>query len=112
MMAFAGLGGRPSPRPSRAGHENLGIGCSASYGSTDIPRSPACLLDDPEEKRLTTGRPWPPGVSSGSTGCGEIVSRGPDLLHRLHDAALTASAFDADGWYRTRRHRGSIPTAT
>jgi acyl-CoA synthetase (AMP-forming)/AMP-acid ligase II len=32
---------------------------------------------------------------------GEISSRGPDLFLGYTDAALTASVFDDDGWYRT-----------
>jgi non-ribosomal peptide synthetase component E (peptide arylation enzyme) len=32
---------------------------------------------------------------------GEIWSRGPDRCLGYTDAALTADAFDADGWYRT-----------
>ena len=32
---------------------------------------------------------------------GEIWSRGPDLSLGYTDAALTAAAFDADGWYRS-----------
>ena len=44
---------------------------------------------------------------------GEIWSRGPDLCVGYTDPALTAAAFDADGWYRTRRHgRRSTPTAS
>jgi acyl-CoA synthetase (AMP-forming)/AMP-acid ligase II len=32
---------------------------------------------------------------------GEIWSRGPDLCMGYTDPALTAAAFDAEGWYRT-----------
>jgi acyl-CoA synthetase (AMP-forming)/AMP-acid ligase II len=32
---------------------------------------------------------------------GEILSRGPDLCLGYTDPALTAAAFDAEGWYRT-----------
>jgi acyl-CoA synthetase (AMP-forming)/AMP-acid ligase II len=32
---------------------------------------------------------------------GEIVSRGPDCCIGYTDPALTASVFDAEGWYRT-----------
>ena len=43
------------------------------------------------------GRAW----RSGSARDGEIFSRGPDLCLGYTDDALTAQAFDADGWYRT-----------
>jgi long-subunit acyl-CoA synthetase (AMP-forming) len=32
---------------------------------------------------------------------GEILSRGPDLCLGYADPALTALAFDEDGWYHT-----------
>ena len=41
------------------------------------------------------GAPVPTGVP------GEIWSRGPDLCAGYTDAALTARAFDDEGWYRT-----------
>jgi acyl-CoA synthetase (AMP-forming)/AMP-acid ligase II len=41
------------------------------------------------------GAPVAPGTA------GEIWSRGPDLCVGYTDAALTAEAFDADGWYRS-----------
>src|SRR6185295_17509021 len=46
-------------------------------------------LLDPDGEPVAAGEP------------GEIWSRGPDLCVGYTDPALTAAAFDADGWYRT-----------
>jgi acyl-CoA synthetase (AMP-forming)/AMP-acid ligase II len=72
-----------------------------SYGSTEHPSITGCLLDDPEVKRLTTDGHLLPGVELKLTEDGEIVSRGPDCCVGYTDPALTATAFDAEGWYRT-----------
>jgi acyl-CoA synthetase (AMP-forming)/AMP-acid ligase II len=72
-----------------------------SYGSTEHPSITGCLLDDPEVKRLTTDGPPLPGVELQLTADGEILSRGPDCFLGYTDAELTASVFDADGWYHT-----------
>jgi acyl-CoA synthetase (AMP-forming)/AMP-acid ligase II len=69
------------------------------------------VFQDPAEKRHRTdgapklgvevrlldedGAPVPAGTP------GEIWSRGPDLCVGYMDPALTADAFDADGWYRS-----------
>ena len=101
MMPFAGLGGSAVPVAVTERATRLGIRVFRSYGSTEHPSITGCLLDDPEEKRLATdGRPLP-GVELRLTEDGEIVSRGPDCCLGYTDGALTASAFDADGWYHT-----------
>ncbi len=72
-------------------------------------------MADPEDKRHTTDGRAMPGVefrldpegAGGEDGgrpsgtVGEILSRGPDLFLGYTDPELTASVFDADGWYRT-----------
>ena len=42
-----------------------------------------------------------PGVELRLADDGEIFSRGPDCCVGYTDPALTAAAFDADGWYQT-----------
>jgi acyl-CoA synthetase len=42
-----------------------------------------------------------PGVEIRLAADGEILSRGPDLCLGYTDDALTAAAFDDDGWYHT-----------
>src|SRR5207302_5004048 len=67
--------------------------------------------DLPLDKRTRTdGRPLlgvevrvvdESGADLGIGEAGEVVSRGPDCFWGYTDPALTASAFDADGWYLT-----------
>jgi len=101
LMPFAGLGGSPVPVAVTQRATALGITCFRSYGSTEHPSITGCLLDDPEVKRLTTDGHVLPGVEMRLTDDGEILSRGPDLCMGYTDPALTAKAFDAEGWYRT-----------
>jgi acyl-CoA synthetase len=101
LMPFAGLGGSPVPVAVTERATRLGIKVFRSYGSTEHPSITGCTLDDPESKRLTTdGRPLA-GVEMRLEDGGEIVSRGPDCCLGYTDPALTAAAFDAEGWYRT-----------
>jgi acyl-CoA synthetase len=101
LMPFAGLGGSPVPVAVTQRATSLGITCFRSYGSTEHPSVTGCLLDDPEVKRCTTDGHVLPGVEIRLAHEGEIWSRGPDLCLGYTDPALTASAFDAEGWYRT-----------
>jgi acyl-CoA synthetase len=101
LMPFAGLGGSPVPVAVTRRATALGITCFRSYGSTEHPSITGCLLDDAEVKRCTTDGHALPGVEIRLADDGEIWSRGPDLCMGYTDPALTASAFDAQGWYRT-----------
>jgi acyl-CoA synthetase (AMP-forming)/AMP-acid ligase II len=114
LMPFAGLGGSPVPVAVTERATRLGITVFRSYGSTEHPSITGCLLDEPQEKRLTTDGHALPGVEvrldtdgrgdtdgHGGGGQGEIVSRGPDCCVGYTDPKLTAAAFDGDGWYRT-----------
>jgi acyl-CoA synthetase (AMP-forming)/AMP-acid ligase II len=101
LMPFAGLGGSTVPVAVTERATRLGIACYRSYGSTEHPSITGSLLDEPEVKRCTTDGHVLPGVEIRLTDDGEIESRGPDCFVGYTDAALTASVFDADGWYRT-----------
>jgi acyl-CoA synthetase len=101
MMPFAGLGGSAVPVAVTERATQLGITVFRSYGSTEHPSITGCLIDDAEEKRLTTDGHLLPGVELRLDEDGEILSRGPDCCVGYTDPALTAAAFDADGWYRT-----------
>jgi acyl-CoA synthetase len=101
MMPFAGLGGSAVPVAVTERATKLGIRVFRSYGSTEHPSITGCLLDDPEEKRLATDGRALPGVEFRLTEEGQIVSRGPDCCLGYTDGALTAAAFDGDGWYHT-----------
>ena len=101
LMPFAGLGGSSVPSAVTERAAGLGITAFRSYGSTEHPSITGCLLDDPEAKRLHTDGHALPGVEIRLDDHGEISSRGPDCFVGYTDPALTASVFDADGWYRT-----------
>lgn len=101
-MPFAGLGGSPVPVAVTERATRLGIQVFRSYGSTEHPSISGCYLSDSEAKRLRTDGRALPGVEMRlDPDTGEIHSRGPDCFVGYTDAELTASVFDADGWYRT-----------
>lgn len=111
LMRHVGLGGSAVPRAVTERATALGISIVRMYGSTEHPSITGCTHDDPLEKRLSTdGRLLPgceirivdddgAGVVAGQPG--EILSRGPDCFMGYTDPDLTASSFDADGWYHT-----------
>jgi acyl-CoA synthetase (AMP-forming)/AMP-acid ligase II len=101
LMPFAGLGGSTVPVAVTERATRLGITTFRSYGSTEHPSITASLVDELETKRLQTDGHALPGVEIRLDADGEISSRGPDLCVGYTDPELTASAFDADGWYRT-----------
>lgn len=100
-MKSAGLGGSTVPAAVTRRLTDLGIHVFRSYGSTEHPSITGTPHDGPEEKRLLTDGCPRPGVEIRLADDGEIFSRGPDLCLGYTDEALTASAFDDDGWYRT-----------
>jgi acyl-CoA synthetase (AMP-forming)/AMP-acid ligase II len=101
LMPFSGLGGSTVPVAVTERATRLGIRMFRSYGSTEHPSVTASLIDEPEVKRLTTDGHALPGVELRLAEDGEISTRGPDLCMGYTDPALSASVFDADGWYRT-----------
>jgi len=100
-MKYAGLGGAPVPAAVTTRLEDLGITVFRSYGSTEQPSITGCRHTAPVDKRLYTDGPVLPGVEIQLTEEGEILSRGPDLCLGYTDDALTARAFDDEGWYHT-----------
>jgi acyl-CoA synthetase (AMP-forming)/AMP-acid ligase II len=101
FMPFAGLGGSSVPSAVTERAEALGIKAFRSYGSTEHPSITGSLIDEPAAKRLHTDGHALPGVEIRLDADGEISSRGPDCFVGYTDPELTASVFDADGWYRT-----------
>jgi acyl-CoA synthetase (AMP-forming)/AMP-acid ligase II len=111
LVGRVGLGGAPVPVALGERAHALGITIIRSYGSTEHPSTTGCQFEDPPDRRhRTDGRALAgvelrlvdeegEGVPAGSPG--EILSRGPDLCLGYTDPALTAAAFDAEGWYRT-----------
>jgi acyl-CoA synthetase (AMP-forming)/AMP-acid ligase II len=100
-MRYAGLGGAAVPTAVTTRLSELGITVHRSYGSTEHPSMTASLHTAPEDKRLRTDGAALPGVELRLAPDGEILSRGPDLCLGYTDPALTAQAFDEDGWYHT-----------
>jgi acyl-CoA synthetase len=96
-----GLGGSTVPIAVTRRLADLGINTYRSYGSTEHPSITGSRWDDAEDKRLYTDGCPLSGVEVKLGEDGEILSRGPDLCLGYTDDALTAKAFDADGWYHT-----------
>ena len=101
FVPSAGMGGSAVPVAVTRRLTNEGITVYRAYGSTEHPSTTASPLWDPEEKRLTTDGAPLEGVEVRLDEHGQIHSRGPDLCLGYTDAALTAAAFDDDGWYAT-----------
>jgi len=111
LMPRIGLGGAPVPHAVGLRAAELGISIVRSYGSTEHPSITGNTHEAPLEKRIATdGCPlagcemrllddYGREVELGEPG--EIWSRGPDCFMGYTDAALTAAAFDGEGWYRT-----------
>ena len=111
LMPHIGLGGSAVPATVGERCAAMGISTVRSFGSTEHPSITGMTHDAPFEKRLHTdgrplpgveielrdeeGRPVPVGQP------GEIWSKGPDCFIGYTDPALTAAAFDADGWFAT-----------
>jgi acyl-CoA synthetase (AMP-forming)/AMP-acid ligase II len=114
LMRRVGLGGAPVPVALAERAAAHGIAIIRAYGSTEHPSTTGCRFDDPADRRHRTDGPALPGVElrlvdgdgadvpAGTPG--EILSRGPDLCLGYTDPALTAAAFDDQGWY----HSGDI----
>jgi cyclohexanecarboxylate-CoA ligase len=100
LRALAGGGAPMPPEVFWQARRTLGVPILHGYGMTECPMiasgSPA---DTDEQLANTEGKPV--------AGCevrvvdGEIQVRGPMLCRGYTDRALTAEAFDADGFFRT-----------
>jgi acyl-CoA synthetase len=112
LIRYVGLGGAPTPAPLVAELRRRGISTVRMYGSTEHPSITGSRHSDPEnQKTRTDGKPLagvevkvvrPDGTLASPDEEGQIFSRGPDLAIGYTDPALTARAFDRDGWYDTR----------
>ncbi|MGW4368533.1 AMP-binding protein [Nocardia takedensis] len=100
-MRYAGLGGSSVPAAITTRLAGHGITVFRSYGSTEHPSITGSPHTAPEDKRLFTDGRARTGVEIRLAADGEILSRGPDLCLGYTDDELTATAFDAEGWYHT-----------
>ena len=111
LIRFVAMGGASIPAAVAERVDALGISLVRGYGSTEHPSCTGSAHHDPASRRLHTdgralpgndvrivdddGRPLEAGVA------GEVQSRGPELFVGYTDPALTATAFDPDGWFST-----------
>ncbi len=100
-MRHVGLGGSAVPAAVTTRLAGLGITVFRAYGSTEHPSITRAHYTAPAAKRLYTDGNPAAGVEIRLDDDGEIYSRGPDLCLGYTDPALTAAAFDEEGWYRT-----------
>jgi acyl-CoA synthetase len=100
-MRYAPMGGSAVPAAVTDRLTDLGVVAYRSYGSTEHPSITGSTFDMPEAKRLYTDGTAMTGVEVRLGEDGEIISRGPDLCLGYTDEALTAAAFDEEGWYHT-----------
>jgi acyl-CoA synthetase (AMP-forming)/AMP-acid ligase II len=100
-IKYLGLGGSTVPAAVTRRLTDLGIVVHRSYGSSEHPSITGSHWTAPEDKRLYTDGAARPGVEVRLAADGEILSRGADLFIGYTDPALTARAFDDDGWYHT-----------
>ena len=111
LMHRVGLGGAPVPIALAERASSHGITIIRAYGSTEHPSTTGSWFTDPADRRhRTDGRALEgvelrlvddEGADVPAGTPGEIVSRGPDLCLGYTDPALTAAAFDDEGWYHT-----------
>src|SRR5690349_21112702 len=76
--------------------ERLGCVVKRTYGSTEAPSVATALPGAPDD----APRAIPP-CELVVDDHGELLVRGPEVCAGYLDAADTARAFSADGWYRT-----------
>ena len=100
-MPYLGLGGSAVPVAVTRRLSDLGLVVTRSYGSTEHPSITGSRPDAAPEKRLLTDGNARTGVEIKIAPDGEILSRGPDLCLGYLDPELSATVFDADGWYHT-----------
>jgi acyl-CoA synthetase (AMP-forming)/AMP-acid ligase II len=100
LRALAGGGAPKPPELFWQVRRELGVPILHGYGMTECPMIASGSPSDSDEQLANTdGRPV--------AGCelrvvdGEIRVRGPMLCRGYTDPALTAEAFDADGFFRT-----------
>lgn len=101
FITHIGLGGSTVPAAVTRRLADLGILVTRSYGSSEHPSITGSHYTAPEDKRLFTDGNARTGVEVRLADDGEILSRGPDLFIGYTDPALTARAFDEEGWYHT-----------
>jgi long-chain acyl-CoA synthetase len=104
-LGLIGCGGAKLPAELGRNLEALGWTVLTGYGLTET--SPVLTFNSPQHARLGSEGRALPGVElriadAASATPGEILARGPSVFSGYwKNAAATAAAFTADGWFRT-----------
>ncbi len=115
LPALRSMSGGGAPKPPQLHFEVRdeigGRGITHGYGMTEVPMIASGRVDDSDEQlAYSDGAPVegaliriarPDGTDAAVMEEGEIRVKGPMVFRGYTDAALTAEAFDADGWFRT-----------
>ena len=111
LRLFSCGGAEVSADLIRRARRSLGCVAKRVYGSTEFPTITTTDAGDADSMGIETeGRPIEPvrlrivdadGAVVATGEDGEIQARGPERFVGYTDAALTAEAFTADGWFRT-----------
>ncbi len=99
-MRFFVSGGAALPKQLGEFFEAVGIQIIEGYGLTET--SPVLCVNRLDDYKFgTVGRPIP-GVEIKIAADGEILARGPNIMHGYYNnPAATAEVIDADGWFHT-----------
>ncbi|OKI03485.1 cyclohexanecarboxylate-CoA ligase [Streptomyces sp. CB02923] len=111
LRLLSGGGAPLPPGLCRAAGRELGCAVVHGYGMTECPMiAMGTPYDSDEQLAHTVGKPVtgaririarPDGTEAGPGEAGEVTVRGPMVCRGYTDPALTAAAFDADGYFRT-----------
>ncbi|MEU5541677.1 AMP-binding protein [Streptomyces sioyaensis] len=111
LRLLSGGGAPMPPELYRAAGQELACAVVHGYGMTECPMiAMGTPYDSDEQLARTVGRPVvgarvriarPDGSEAGVGESGEVTLKGSMLFRRYTDPALTAEAFDAEGYFHT-----------
>ena len=111
LRLLSGGGAPMPPELYRAAGQELACAIVHGYGMTECPMiAMGTPYDSDEQLARTVGRPVvgarvriarPDGSEAGAGESGEVTLKGSMLFRRYTDPALTAEAFDAEGYFHT-----------
>nr|AGC71207.1 long-chain-fatty-acid--CoA ligase [uncultured bacterium A1Q1_fos_568] len=111
LRALSGGGAPLPPELFREVRDEMGINICHGYGMTEIPMiTQGSPTDSEDQLAHTTGKPVTgavvrivaeDGTEAPQGSDGEVRVKGPMVTKGYTNPALTAEAFDEDGWFRT-----------